>query len=309
VLSSRPLRSIGAALCLRHLAAARAAPAAAIGLLVAGLAQGFTAQGDAVSHTRIAPTLVLMALLAALGFESLRRALAAARPAGVAAATAAAAVALSGLVLFLRITPAIEPSSWLAISLEALRTRRPNADAVFLEHGDPRRFAAAGPARGRVPHTLTWLFVEPIARLLPARPMATRTVAELERIEPGAAAPLYVWSPALEEDAAVSRTICARWPDAALYTLHDRPRLFHALAAAPAGPRWEPALPPGRWSMRRCPAPTDQVSRVNSPSSSGRRPASAPATSAYPRSIMRFMRARMPGETASSSMYAWFWRR
>jgi hypothetical protein len=46
--------------------------------------------------------------------------------------------------------------------------------------------------------------------------------------------------------------LCDRWPDTALFELVDRAGLSRALAARPAGPGWQPALPPSRWTAVDC---------------------------------------------------------
>jgi hypothetical protein len=243
------LMAIGLALCLRHSLRNRAAMLLGI-LWLAQLAQGFAATGDAVSHTRLAPALLPMAVLSGLGFESVRRAFADTRRSIGLVALAVAAIAASGTVLFTIVTPAIVPASSLAISMEALGTRNPNADAVFLQHDRPVNPKPGGP------FNLRWLHVAPIARLLPSRPLPTRNAGDLEREQwnTGATSPrVYLWSPALEQDAHISKTICARWSGAALYTLLDEPRLFRALAAAPAGDDWRPRLPEYRWTAAPCP--------------------------------------------------------
>jgi hypothetical protein len=244
------LTAVGLLLCLLQARRNRTAFFFLV-LLLAGLVGGFTAEGDAVSHTRLAPALIPIVVLAAVGFESVRGSLAARwRPQRVGAATAAI-VAASGLAIFAFVTPAIEPSSWVAISLDALGVHQPSADAVFLTYDEPRH-----PKPGE-PWNLRWLYVEPMARLLPARPAATRTVGEFARAAAASPEPpehVYLWSPALEADAAISRSMCERWPGAALYTLRDRPRIFRAYAADPRGGAWQPRLPADRWSVAHCPA-------------------------------------------------------
>jgi hypothetical protein len=180
--------AIGLVLCVVHGRRNRAAAFFMI-LLLTGLIGGFTAEGDAVSHTRLAPALIPIAVMTAVGFEAVRRALAARwRPHVVGSATAGV-VALSGLVIFAKVTPAIEPSSWLAIGIEALGGDHAPADAVFLTYDEPRN-----PKPGE-PWNLRWLFVEPIASLLPARPSPTRTISQLSQSEASTPAQLYPLEP------------------------------------------------------------------------------------------------------------------
>ncbi len=245
------LMAIGLVLCI---AAARRNRAALffLVLLATGLIGGFTAEGDAVSHTRLAPALIPIAVMTAVGCEAVRRTFFTLSLPSVVGSAMAAAVALSGFVLFECITPAIEPSSWLAISLDALGRGPDRPAAVFLTYDEPRN-----PKPGE-PWNLHWLFVEPIATLLPTPPAAARRFGEFTGVDLTSAAPppdVYFWSPALEDDAGVSRTLCAHWPKAALYTLLDRPKIFRAYAAVPDGGGWRPDLPPDRWSVARCPAP------------------------------------------------------
>jgi hypothetical protein len=151
-------------------------------------------------------------------------------------------MAASGVVMVFVVNPTILPSSWLAIAIEALDERATALRPLALEYGI---------GEDRIP----WLNNEAIARLLPSEPMEVRTYSErdgsaLSRADAGAR--LHLWSPALETEVGVWRAVCRRWPQAALYTLWDAPRLSRALAAMPQGERWLPALPPERWSAGTC---------------------------------------------------------
>jgi hypothetical protein len=73
----------------------------------------------------------------------------------------------------------------------------------------------------------------------------------------GDAQGLVVWSPGLEEQRAVSAEICARWPMARLYTLHDRTGCSEAFAAELAGVAWRPDVADDRWTAHAC---SDHVS-------------------------------------------------
>ena len=232
------LTTIGLVVCALQVARKRSsASALMLVVLATALAQAFTSSGDAISHNRLAAALVPLAVLSALGFETLRLAFAATVPATALAATIAALVAAGGFTIFDRVNREILPASWLATSLEALGTGEPNADAVFLEHG------------------LWWLYVDRIAALLPAHPEPSRTVVQLDRLEaqlPDTGRGVYFWSPGLETDTAVSCLICERWPEAAVYTLTDKPGLFRAFAASPYGATWHPRLPTRRWTVSSC---------------------------------------------------------
>jgi hypothetical protein len=241
------LLAVGIAAGLRAIRRSAAA-AGLLALVLAGLVGGFTAEGDAVSHTRLAPVLVPLALLTASGFETARASIRSRWQPARGGWLMAALIAASGLVLFFRVTPAIEPGSWMAISLEALGTRAPSAPATFLTYDEPRE---RGPDKVL---TFRWLYVDSMARLLPRDPMPARTASALTTEIAAADAParIYFWSPALEQDAAIARAICRRWPGAALYTLTDAPGIYRALAADPRGAVWRPRLPAERWTVRPC---------------------------------------------------------
>ena len=236
----------GAALCVLHLGRSRGS-VLLLGLLAAGLAHAVTSRGDCVSHNRLAAALLPLAVLTAVGFDAIRLAVVSTwRPMVVALLTAALIVA-AGWTIFAVVTPKILPASWLATSLEALGTDEPNADAVFLEHGGK--------------WNLTWLYIDRIAALVPVRRLPVLAYGQLESQQPTAADALqrvYFWSPGLEGDAAVSRLVCDRWPQAALYTLVDESGMFTAFAASPRGATWHPRLPAGRWTVSFCEGPSSR---------------------------------------------------
>jgi hypothetical protein len=235
------LMAIGLGLCVLYVR--QRASLFVLALLAAGWAPAFISGSDAVSHTRLSPALPAFALLAATGFEALRRTLVPTWRPRVAAACTAATIAGTGIAIFDGVNPRILPASWLATSLEAIGTSEPRADAVFLQHDGT--------------WDVTTLHGSRIAALVPARPFPTRTFGEFERMQATAedtSQSVYFWSPGLERDAAVSRAICDRWPAAALYTLLDRPGLFRAFAAAPRRDVWQPDLPPKRWTVSSCDA-------------------------------------------------------
>jgi hypothetical protein len=208
------------------------------------MAPALVASGNQVSHTRMTPALAPLALLVAVGFEALVRGQATRVRRAWLAGVVAAAMAAGGLAIGLVVTPTILPSSWLAIAVEASDERAFALQPVALEYG-------IGENR------IDWLNNAAIARLLPAAPIEVRTYSErdtsaLARADAGAR--LHLWSPALESEVGVGRALCQRWPQAALYTLWDAPRRSRALAGLPAGDRWVPALPQGRWSVTTCAA-------------------------------------------------------
>jgi hypothetical protein len=234
------LTGIGLALCVLHVTRSRWS-ALLLGLLAAALAHAFTSTGDAVSHIRLGAALVPLALLAAIGFEAIRVTCVSVAPAAVIAAVTVVMVATAGTILFEAVNPSILPASWLTVSLEALGDQGSGVEAIVLEHGD-----------------VPWLYVDRIATLLPTQALPVLTAIQFERMDPTAAAETrraYFWSPALEQDAGVSCLICARWPEAALYTLRDKAGLFRAFAAAPHGTDWSPRLPSERWTLSFCDIP------------------------------------------------------
>jgi hypothetical protein len=206
--------------------------------LAATVAPAFLSSYDRPSLIRLFGAPVPLALLAGVGFAWLQRSLWPARP-RLAAAAGAAAIAVGGTLLFDAVNPRILRASWLGITIEALATERSPA-AVALAHGGP--------------HDLSWLHVGRVAREVPREPLPSLRFEGPESLEHAARAgvELLAWSPALEDDAKVTATVCERWPDAALYVLWDRPHLSRALLARPAGPDWSPALPAGRWERRGC---------------------------------------------------------
>jgi hypothetical protein len=221
---------------LRRVASHRAALFVLL-LLGVALAHAFTSRGDAVPHARLIAAFVPMTLLAAAGFDVLRRNVAANLSPLLGAAVVAALVGAGGVYLFFRVNPRILPASALATSFEALDTSVPNADAVFIDY-----------------HDVTWLYTRPMAGLLPARPFGVIGYGEIADFDAAriTAATVLFWSPGLETDFGIARSICARWPQSGLYTLIDRAGLFRAFAACPEGARWQPELPPERWRTSSC---------------------------------------------------------
>jgi len=219
-------------------------------VIATSLLTGMTSAGDFVSHTRVAPALGALALVASLGFESLRAAIGGARASvgGARSSLALAcvgAMAVSGTIVFHVVNPRILPASWLAIGLEALGPR-PTVRATVVEDGGPPYFA--------------WLNVRRIAALLPAVPLEVRTHDVLAG-PPAAAATgnleLLLWSPGVERDVGVAETVCRRWPGATLYEMRDRAGLFRAHAAALPGVTWHPDLSASRSTATRCASLSD----------------------------------------------------
>ncbi len=234
------LAALGLALCLWRLRHDRTA-LAALALLAAASASALVASGDRVSHTRLAPAIVPVVVLAALGFEALQKGFFVAKRATAFTLVTAAAIVAGGVVVFERVNPAILPSSSLSISIEALARSIPEGEVIFLEHGGA--------------YDLSWLHVGRITRALVDGPVSVRTIAEFRdhELAPGeTSAKLYFWNPAIEGDAPVSHAVCRRWPTATLYRLTDEAGLFVAFAASVAATPWRPGLPPQRWTGVTC---------------------------------------------------------
>jgi hypothetical protein len=219
-----------------------------LAVIATSLLAGMTSSGDFVSYTRVAPALGALALVASLGFASMRAAMAGARSSvGVARSVRVAiacvgAMAVSGTIVFHVVNPSILPASWLATGLEALGPR-PTVRATVVEDGGPPYYA--------------WLNVRRIAALLPAPPLGVRTHDVLaEAPDPGAARDpdVLLWSPAVEHDVGVAAAVCRRWPRATLYELRDRAGLFRTHAAALPGVTWHPDVSASRWTATRCPS-------------------------------------------------------
>jgi len=240
------LAAFGLAACLRH---GRRHPASLLLpiLLAVGLAPGFVSSFDRPSHTRLFTAPVPLALLSAVGFEALRRGLwprsgstAAGSASGV--VVAALLIALSGSVLFHRVTPPLLAQSSLGIALRALGDRPPEGGAVVLAHPPPK--------------DTHWLYVQEIASQVPDRPLGVVPwggSAALLAPDGTPRAELFLWSPGLEADEHVMRAVCARWPAAALYRLSDPVGVSSTWAVRPAGAGWTPALPPHQWHESGCP--------------------------------------------------------
>ncbi len=154
----------------------------------------------------------------------------------------AAAVVGAGTFLSKIVTPRVVPRSAVGIALDALHAEAATHAALIVPSSwdpmEPGLFATQVPT-----HPLPLLpFTDPNALLGPSG---------------AAAAELFLWSPGYEDQAAVSRAICERWPGAALYTLSDQAHLSRVFAARPSGPGWQPTLTPAQWRTTRCDQPLD----------------------------------------------------
>jgi hypothetical protein len=239
------LAACGIVLCLLVLRRSMLARGLLVLLLVA-LLPAFLSSSDRPSLTRTCMAPVVLALLCAVGFETTRRALCAGWRPRLLALAASAGIAGGGIVLFDIVNPRILPASSTAIALEALGPLPPLRSVAFLEH--------AGAEYG-------WLQVRRAVSTIPEQPMDVVSYAGPESLDRWRAAGnsqgLVVWSPGLEEQRAVSAEICARWPMARLYTLHDRTGCSETFAAELTGVAWRPDLADDRWTAHAC---SDHVS-------------------------------------------------
>jgi hypothetical protein len=233
------LAACGLVLCLLR-ARRRRSAAFLLAALGATLVTGFLSSYDRPSLTRLSALPVVMALLAAVGFEAVRRRLRS--PAAAASVVVTSAIIVTGTLLFDVVNPRILPRSALGIALDRLDESPPKGDAVLL--------------RPDVPHEVGWRHLERIAAQLPPSPIPVWSDARLEGLADLGSEPsvpeLLFWSPRLEADAEVSRRICRLWPNAAIYVLRDSSGLSTALAARPRGPGWDPGLLEERWRLMPC---------------------------------------------------------
>ncbi len=233
------LAAVGLAAALR---VARRRPQ--LGLLVVwlgvALLPGLSSSYDRATLTRMFAMPVPLALLAALGFETLRAGLAPRARAAVLAWATAAAVAAGGLFLFDVVNPRILIPSSSGLALRALASAPPAGGATFLEHGPP--------------FDLAWLQVRPIARHVPPEPVPVFAYTGVGSLAPGAAPEeeLWLWSAGLEEDARLGSVVCRHFPASELHRIEDATGRARAYAARRAGPGWQPAAPELRWRSRPC---------------------------------------------------------
>lgn len=239
------LAAVGLAVCLRHLTR-HGAFAILTFWVLALLPAAVTSQYDRVSLTRSIALPVAVALLAAVGFETVRRALVDRRRQMAMAAAAVISSAVSGLVLFDVVNPRILRASWLEIVAETTAATDDRQPAVVLDYREQAE--------------TTYLHVGRIAHEVPSPPLPTQGfdgAASLETVAAEGRETTLFWSPGLEEHAGVAAAVCGRWPQAQLYTLGSRSMLSRAWAARPAGGDWRPPLPGWRWSQYDCDAATE----------------------------------------------------
>jgi hypothetical protein len=233
------LLATGLVACLR---AAGRSPAATILvlLLAAALLPALvtTAEHPVLLRAFVLP--VPGALLAAAGFQSLRRGLAP-RGARRLAGAIVAATCVAGTIVFDVVNPRILGTSALALVFQAAG----GADApraVLLddatELGPDVRLLARGP--------MTAIDGErPIAYVRYGNGALPDLAAHGDD--------LLFWSPEVERTVQMSDVVCSQWPAATLYRIGDDERLV--LAARIGGAPWQPAMPADAWRTGNCAAP------------------------------------------------------
>lgn len=234
------LAAIGIAVCVRRLRTDVAARVLLAGLAAAIVPGTLWSAYDRASLTRNLALPIPIGLLAGVGFEALRSRFFGSSRAAVAGVATAVAIAASGVLLFDVVNPRVLPASALSIQLEALGDAREPRDAVQLVYGRPDPVA--------------WLYAERIARHLPRVPLPSRRYVGSQSLydEQGRVPELLLWTPALEHDESIARTLCERWPDASIYVLADRAARSVAFAARVRGPDWVPSLPQTRVRVAGC---------------------------------------------------------
>ncbi len=236
------LIAVGVAACLRS---ARRSPVARFLLvfLAGALAPALLSNVDRPNMTRALVLPVPAALLAAAGFDVLRRQVGGGRGRRWAAAAVAAAICVGGVVLFDIVNPRILGASSLGLMFRAVQGDAAER-AVVVNY--PKPFS---------PH-VQWLFVDPVARYAGKRPIAVVEDTGREIPPPaGVTRDLLFWSPGADVDLQLSRGVCAQWPGATLYEIWDESGLARVLAARVGGREWKPADALARWRSSSCPPP------------------------------------------------------
>lgn len=232
------LAAVGLALCVTRLRRSWVARGLLAAMLVSLLPGAVTSAFDRASLTRNLGVPVLLPVFTALGLIAMRR-----RPGVAQVIGLTAAIVLSGVAIFDVVNPRIVATSWQGLTLRAVAST-PADDVMLLEHGPPPRW---------------WMYVAEIAHYVPPTPLRTRPylnagslLADPERDVP--AAPVILWSPGLEEEQSIRQNLCGCWPDARVFTMHDRSGLSSGFAAGLRDAAWEPALPRDQWSVTGCSA-------------------------------------------------------
>ncbi len=245
---SAGLFAIGIVICLRMIRRDRLS-LWLLCFLAATTVGAFTSTYDRPSQLRIVGATLPLALLAAVGFNAIRMI---SRSAAQRWATPAAVLAImtSGTLIFDVVNPRILAASSIGLMIRSLDDASlPHAVSITAEGLHPRH--DVDPLRRHF--HLDWLlkfhpYVNEILRTVPKLPIRSVT---FEEAASNPDAKLLFWSPALEETAEVSSSVCKTWPDASLYTIVDLAKLSRVYATA-RDPDWKPALPADQWSVASC---------------------------------------------------------
>lgn len=263
------LAAVGIAVCLRSWRHNRTALLALASAILAGLISSY----DRPSIARMLAMPVMVALLAGVGFEALRRELRRSIDPLLACLPVCAAIALGGIVLFNVTNLTILASSTQELTIRALGNDGATPAAVYL---DPMLSVAPEAPTARLP----WLQTDAVFADFPRPSVQVIPFAGPSVLKRGdmAVAPLLFWSPALETMEKISADVCGIWPDASIYVIVDRAGLSRVYAANPGLDTWTPHLPPSQWTRSRCRQPTAGGYERSIPSSR-KNAAIAPASS------------------------------
>lgn len=253
---SAGLAALALAVCLRYARRDRVSLVVVL-FLAAAIVPAFVSSYDRASLLRLLGAPVPLAVLAAAGFMLIASALPDGAARQWAAAGTAAVIAMSGTVLFDVVNPRILAASSLGILTRAVQENDLGRVALLTSYGrDPRPEVSAGKRYW----DLDWLrknhpYIADVVRAVPSQPIL---MTEVEHVTPGEFETnernVVFWNPALEQSAGVRDQLCARWPDATLYTMTDASGLSRLHAAQLGGQPWAPALPADRWISQPCAA-------------------------------------------------------
>lgn len=235
------LAGVGFGLCL--LVARRDRQMALLALLLlACLAPGSLSNMDRTSFGRMFGAPVPMALLTAVGFAAVRRRLPVNWQKPVTAVTCVAMLA-GGMFLFDEVNPRITRRSALGLALEALAPSERGRAVLLLDRPEGKE---------------DWTFSDLIATHIGPTPLRIIDIgddpraAELPDELFAEGRDVLLWSRPVEGAGAMSRRLCQRWPDAAIYAIRDAPGFSLIIGAQPSGQGWKPALPQAQWRVELC---------------------------------------------------------
>lgn len=247
---SAGLFAVGIIACVRHSLRDRMALLMLV-FLAAAMVTGFTSTYDRPSQLRLLGASIPLALLAAAGFSGVLAALPGATARRRATMVVALAIAASGTMIFDVVNPRILAASAIGLAVRSV-------DATDLNH------AVLLTANGFHPRTdvdplhryweLDWLrknhpYIDEIVRCVPEHPLP---ILPFDVARGNPTIQIFLWSPALEETAEISKQVCQAWPDTSLYTIVDAAGLSRVHAAQRKGPGWQPSVPESQWRAVSC---------------------------------------------------------